>query len=82
MFTNNYSDEGNISGEKVITFPWRPKELQITNDSETKPLKFKFNDFEDYRTLMPYETSTVCKVSIRTLYLLGSNVDYRVWGLG
>lgn len=82
MYANSYSDEGTVNGEKIITFPWKPKELQITNDSGTKPLKYKFNNSEDYRTLMPYETSTICNISIKTLYILGSGVDYRVWGLG
>ena len=81
-YANNYSDEGTLNGAKVITFPWKPKELQITNDSSSDNLKYKFNESEDYRTLLPYETSTLYNISIRNLYLMGSNVNYRVWGTG
>jgi len=81
-YANNYSDEGTISGDKVITFPWKPKELQITNDSTTKDLNYKFNESEEYRTLKPYETSTLYNISIRSLYIAGDTVAYRIWGLG
>jgi len=80
-YANSYVDEGTLSGDKVITFPWKPKQLQITNDSSTKDLKYKFNDSEDYRTLKPYETSSLTDISIRTLYLICDG-DYRVWGTG
>lgn len=82
LYANNYSEESNINGEKIIDFPWSPKELQITNDSSSGDLKYKFNKKEVYRTLKPYETSTLTNISINELYLSGSNVDYRVWGLG
>lgn len=81
-YANNYSDEGILNGIRIITFPWKPKELQITNDSSTKDLEYKFNELEEYRTLKPYETSTLCNISIRNLYISGTNVNYRVWGLG
>jgi len=82
-FANSYVDEGSLSGvfTKTITFPWKPKELQITNDSSTKTLKYRFGESETYRTLKPYETSTLTGISIRYLHLSGSD-DYRVWGLG
>lgn len=81
-YANSYVDEGTLSGQKIITFPWKPKEIQVTNDSSTKELKYKFNESEDFRTLKPYETSTLCNISIRTLYISGDNINYRVWGSG
>jgi len=81
-YANQYPVEGNISGEETITFPWRPKEVQITNDSGTKELKYKFNVSETFRTLKPLETSTLINVNIRTLIISGNGVGYRVWGLG
>ena len=80
-YANSFSDEGGIQGEGCITFPWKPKELQITNDSPTELLKYRFNESEEYRTLKPYETSTLRGISIRKLHLSGA-CDYRVWGLG
>jgi len=80
-YANNYSDEGVVSGIKTITFPWYPKRLQITNDSSSKDLKYKFNESEYYRTLKPYETSSIDGVTIKTLFLSGDDA-YRVWGTG
>jgi len=80
-YANNYSDEGKLNGSKIIEFPWKPKQLQITNDSSTVILQYKFNETEEYRTLKPYETSSLEDISIRYLYLLGTG-DYRIWGLG
>lgn len=76
--------EGNlgIAEEKTITFPWKPKEIQVTNDSASDNLKYKFNDSETYRTLKPLETSTLYNISIRNLILFGTAIPYRVWGLG
>lgn len=71
-YANSYSVESTLDGEKLITFPWKPKEIQITNDSGTKELKYKFNESENYRTLKPYETSILCNISIRTLILVGA----------
>ena len=81
-YANSYIDEDLISGYKTITFPWKPKEIQITNDSSSDNLKYKFNESEDYRTLKPYETSTLTNISIRNLYLFGTSIPYRVWALG
>jgi len=81
-YANSCVVEGTVSGDKIITFPWKPKELQITNDSTTKDLSYKFNESEDYRTLKPYETSTLHNISIRNLYISGDTVKYRIWGLG
>jgi len=80
-FTNSYSNEGIISGNKTIAFPWRPRHLQITNDSPTKDLKYRFHESESYRTLKPYETSSLEGINIKILYLNG-NGDYRVWSTG
>lgn len=79
--TNSYSKESTLTGTETITFPWRMKELQITNDSTSADLQYKFNDSETFRTLKPYETSTITNVSMRQLYLSGTTVTYRVWGL-
>lgn len=81
-YANSYSDEGTLNGTKTIAFPWKPKEVQITNDSSSKDLKYKFNESEEYRTLKPYETSIICNISIRNLYISGIGVNYRIWGLG
>jgi len=81
-YANSYSDEGTLTGTKTIVFPWKPKELQITNDSGTSSLQYRFNTTEGYRTLKPYETSTLRGISIRSLHLNGISIPYRVWGLG
>jgi len=80
-YANNYSDEGDLSGTKTITFPWKPKHLQITNDSSSNDLKYKFKSSEEYRTLKPYETSSLEGISIRNLHISG-NVPYRIWATG
>ena len=80
-YANSYSREESLDGIETITFPWKPKTLQITNDSISNNLQFKFNASETYRTLKPYETYCGEGISIRNLYLSGT-VDYRVWGTG
>ena len=81
-YANSYVEESTLIGTKVITFPWKPRQLQITNDSSTKDLKYKLNESEEYRTLKPYETSTLVNINIRELYISGNSIPYRVWGLG
>ena len=83
-YANNFSEESTLNGTtKTITFPWKPKTLQVTNDSISDDLQFKFNSSETYRTLKPYETYTGENISIRNLYLSTSaSVAYRVWGTG
>ena len=67
----------------TISFPWPVREVQITNDSALWPLKYKLNSSETYRTLKPYETSTITDVRVTQLLLSSDNtVAYRVWGLG
>lgn len=79
--TNSYSKESTLTGTETITFPWRMREFQITNDSTNADLKYRLNESETYRTLKPYETSTLTNVSNRELFLSGTAVSYRVWGL-
>lgn len=81
-YANNYSSEGTLQGEKTITFPWKPREVQIINDSGSQNLQYKFNPSEDFRTLKPYETSTLYNVSLRTIIISGTGVPYRIWGMG
>lgn len=81
MGSNNYSDEGTVSGEKTITFPWNPREIQIINDSSVS-LKYKFNASEPYRTLMIDETSTLKNINVTKLIISGTDANYRVWALG
>ena len=80
-YANSYVAEGSFVGEKTIAFPWNPKHLQITNDSQANSLKYKFNESEDYRTLRPYETSALEGITIKTLYLILDG-EYRIWGTG
>ena len=80
---NNRSVESSLNGTVTITFPWPVREVQITNDSTTKDLKYKLNSSETYRTLKPHETSTLTNVRVPELYLFTTaSVNYRVWGLG
>jgi hypothetical protein len=82
VLTNSYSREETVTTTETITFPWKPKQLQITNDSPTADLQYKLRPSETFRTLKPYETSTLTEVSVTKLYLAGTSTPYRVWGLG
>lgn len=82
MHANFHSEEGTVNGTKQITFSkWKPKKVVITNDSVIANLEFKFNDSESYGTLKPTETISMY-ISVRDIYLRGSSIDYRVWGIG
>jgi len=80
---NSHSVETSLNGTETITFPWPVREVQITNDSVTNNLQYKLNSSETFRTLKPFETSTIQGVRVTELYLSTSaSVDYRIWGLG
>ena len=80
---NSHSVETSLNGTETITFPWPVREVQITNDSVTNNLQYKLNSSETFRTLKPFETSTLQGVRVTELYLSTSaSVDYRIWGLG
>ena len=80
---NSHSVETSLNGTETITFPWPVREVQITNDSVTNNLQYKLNSSETFRTLKPFETSTIQGGRVTELYLSTSaSVDYRIWGLG
>lgn len=82
MYANLEAKEGLVTTETTLTFskPWR--QYIITNDSATKDLSFKVsaNDLA-FATLKPTETVTL-NVTTKTITINGSNVAYRIWGLG
>jgi hypothetical protein len=80
---NSYVVEDSLNGTVTLTFPWPAREVQITNDSPTSNLQYKLNSSETFRTLKPYETSTLERVRVTELYLSTTAlVAYRMWGLG
>ena len=81
VYANLYIDEGTVSGDLTVTLTSRARRMTIMNDSSTKDLKFKFNTQESYGTLKPTETVSFQFVS-KTIHLQGTNVPYRIWGVG
>jgi len=78
--------EGTVNGITLIEFSPVPHEVSFTNDSATGTLKFRVSDEDqtlnyNWATLRPNETITL-QISTRFIELSGSNVEYRVWGLG
>ncbi len=80
-YANFEAKEGTINGSIELSFNLKPRKIIITNDSSTNELSFKFNSSESYGTLSPTETVAL-EVSSKTLFLQGTNVDYRIWGIG
>jgi len=81
VYANLLVSEGTITTATIITLNLRARRITITNDSATQDLSFKFNNAETYATLKPTETVSM-KVLTKTIYLNGSNVPYRIWGVG
>lgn len=80
-YSNFKAFEGTLAADTTLTFDWRPRSVTIVNDSTSLNLSFKFNAGEDYATLKPGETVSP-DITIRTVYLSGTGVSYRVWGIG
>ena len=81
MYANLEVYEDNTSSLTDITFKLKPRKVIITNDSTTDNLQFRFNTAFGYATLHPTETITL-EITSRNLFLIGTNVDYRIWGIG
>ncbi len=77
---NLFVDEGTLSGESIISLPWRARYIEIINDSSTKNLKYKFNSTQGYATLKPLEAVSP-HIKSRKVYLSGTG-PYRVRGEG
>lgn len=73
--------EDNTSTLTDIVFTLKPRKIIITNDSSSNTLKFRFSASGSFATLNSTETITL-EISSRTLFLSGTSVDYRVWGMG
>jgi len=84
VYSNFIPDEGAVSGDKTITFPWKAIKLVITNQSSTKQLKFKFSESGEYGTLNPTEEATISGLYQKKVYLRAPSgeVSYRVWAFG
>lgn len=78
VIANVYSAEGTVAGSSVITFPWRPRKVVVTNDSVINNITVTIKG--QALTLKPTETLTA-KLTLSDLTLAG-NADYRVWGFG
>ena len=81
VYANLLVSEGTITTATTVTLNMRARRLTITNDSATQDLSFKFNGAETYATLKPTETVSM-QVLTKTVYLNGSSVPYRIWGIG
>ena len=80
-YGNFEAKEGTVDGVKTIVFNLKPRKIIITNDESSTNLGFKFNESESCGTLGP--TETIClEVASKTVFLQGTNVAYRVWGIG
>lgn len=78
---NFSSFEGTVATPTTISFPWKAKEVTIINNSSSGDLSFKFNSGETYGTLGFGETITV-RLSTKNVYINGTSIAYKVWGLG
>ena len=84
VYANFSSNEASTSGTATVTFPWKARQITITNDSAVHSLEYKFNTSEDYGTLLPTETLALHHHA-RDVILnspSGNSVAYRVWGYG
>jgi hypothetical protein len=79
VLANFWSDEGTVSGTKLVVFPWRSRRISITNDSSSASMTVALggNTF----TLKPTESLSVKFLATSTT-LTGSGVAYRVWAFG
>lgn len=80
-YSNFERFEGNLTGDLTLTFNNRPRRIVLTNDSASNNMKFKFNDTENFGTLLPTETITLDLI-VKNVYVQGTNIDYRIWGIG
>ena len=81
MYANLDSHEGTVDGAVTITLARRSRQLQITNDSSSASLLFRFKESTEWATLRPTETLSM-QVWVDRVYLSGNNIDYRVWNYG
>ena len=81
MYANLDSHEGTTDNAATIVLARRSRHLQITNDSSTTDLKFRFKESTQWATLRPTETISM-HVWVNKIYLSGNSVDYRIWNYG
>jgi len=80
VISNQFVNEGTASVDKVISFPWRARHIEIINDSSTTTLGYKFNVSESYATLNPLEVANP-PVKERQIILNGTGL-YRIRAYG
>ena len=80
-YSNLDAHEGNTGTTTVVPLTRRSRHLQITNDSSSNELKFRFKESTAWATLKPTETIAM-HVWIDTVYLAGANVPFRIWNYG
>lgn len=80
MPANFKSFEGSLSGEVTLTFEWRPRMIEIINDSTSLVMRYKFHSSEDFATLYPSEAFSA-DMTVKEVILSGAD-DYRVRGIG
>lgn len=78
IYANFYPYEGTVATTATIPLSPRSDMINITNDSSTKTLQFRFSPSGTWGTLKPTETIST-DVKARAVYLSGSSVPYRVW---
>jgi len=71
--------EGVVNGTQTFNFPWSVVQLIVTNDGGGN-LNVEFGGSD--LTLKAAETLTLHDVRLDDVTLTGTNVAYRVWGLG
>ncbi len=71
--------EGSVTNTATLALDRRARFIEIINDDDTNPLKFKFNDGESYGTLKAKESITV-PVHSAEVYLDGNGnaINYRI----
>jgi len=84
VYANFSPNEGTVTTTATVTFPWRARNVIITNDSDSRNLEFKFNTSESYGTLKPTETVNLYLHANEVLLRSPDSVAvaYRVWGHG
>ena len=81
VYRNLESLEGTASGQDNLVLVRKSRKIVITNDDPAKELQFKFNESEEFATLMPTETISM-DFTTDLIIVLGSEVPYRIWVYG
>jgi hypothetical protein len=81
-YSNLDPHEGNTNTKTEVVLTRRSRSLQITNDSTSNDLKFRFKESTPWATLHATETISMYDIWIKTIFLSGANIPFRIWAYG